>query len=121
MNLDYLFIHLPTLNYLNDELFPVPPPDGLGMSILITSPGLLYAVRAPWRASRTWWLAGAALARPDPDAPLLRRRLAPVRLPLRARLDPVRLGAVRLAAASDAARNEFVGIGVPRSASAGDG
>ena len=25
------------------------------------SPGLLYAVRAPWRQSRTWWLAGAAL------------------------------------------------------------
>jgi hypothetical protein len=32
------------------------------MSILITSPGLLYAVRAPWRESRAWWLAGAAVA-----------------------------------------------------------
>jgi hypothetical protein len=31
------------------------------MSIFITSPGLLYAVRAPWRTSRAWWLAGAAL------------------------------------------------------------
>ena len=41
--------------------FPFFRPDGLGMSIFITSPGLLYAVRAPWRASRTWWLAGAAL------------------------------------------------------------
>ena len=32
------------------------------MSILITSPGLLYAVRAPWGESRVWWLAGAAVA-----------------------------------------------------------
>ena len=75
--------------------FPWLKPDGLGMSILITSPGLLYAVRAPWRESRTWWLLGAARRGPRPDAPLLRRRLAPVRLPLRARLDPVRLRAVR--------------------------
>ena len=96
MNLDYLFIHLPMLNEVDGQVvFPFLRPDGLGMSILITSPGLLYAVRAPWRESRTWWLAGAALVGPDPDAPLLRRRLAPVRLPLRARLDPVRVGAVR--------------------------
>jgi hypothetical protein len=45
MNLDYLFTHLPTP-------IPNPPyfrPDGLGLSIFLTSPGLLRAVRAPWR------------------------------------------------------------------------
>ncbi len=57
MNLDYLFWHLPAFS----PTFPFVRPDGLGMSILLTSPGLLYAVRAPWRASRTWWIAGAAL------------------------------------------------------------
>jgi hypothetical protein len=31
------------------------------MSIFITSPGLLYAVRAPWRRSASWWLALCAL------------------------------------------------------------
>jgi hypothetical protein len=44
MNLDYLFTHLPAL-------IPTPPffrPDGLGLSIFLTSPGLLRAVRAPW-------------------------------------------------------------------------
>jgi hypothetical protein len=57
MNLDYLFTRLPTL-------IPDPPffrPDGLGMSVLITSPGLLFAMRADWRDRRAWWLAGAAL------------------------------------------------------------
>ena len=57
MNLDYLFLKVPR----RIAEFPYFQPDGLGMSIFITSPGLLYAVRAPWRASRTWWLAGAAL------------------------------------------------------------
>ena len=62
MNLDYLFIHLPMLNLVDGSLaFPFLRPDGLGMSILITSPGLLYAVKAPWGESRTWWLFGAAL------------------------------------------------------------
>ena len=62
MNLDYLFVH-PMLPYesLSNLQFPYLKPDGLGMSIFITSPGLLYAVRAPWRESRTWWLGGAAL------------------------------------------------------------
>jgi hypothetical protein len=32
------------------------------MSVLITSPGLLLAFFAPWRESRAWWLAGAAIA-----------------------------------------------------------
>jgi hypothetical protein len=57
MNLDYLFFHLPKVI----GTFPFFRPDGLGMSILLTSPGLLYAVRAPWRESRTWWLGLAAL------------------------------------------------------------
>ena len=57
MNLDYMFVHLPKLI----DTFPFFKPDGLGMSILLTSPGLLYAVRAPWRESRSWWLGLAAL------------------------------------------------------------
>ena len=57
MNLYYLFGKIPKLT----DTFPFFQPDGLGMSIFITSPGLLYAVRAPWRTSRVWWLAGAAL------------------------------------------------------------
>ena len=57
MNVDYLFLHMPKFSLA----FPFLTPDGLGMSIFITSPGLLYAVRASWRSSRTWWLAGAAL------------------------------------------------------------
>jgi hypothetical protein len=57
MNVDYLFTHLPTFSLT----FPFLQPDGLGMSIFLTSPGLLYAVRAPWRASRSWWLLGAAV------------------------------------------------------------
>ena len=57
MNLDYLFIHLPKVI----DTFPYLKPDGLGLSILLTSPGLLYAIRAPWRQSRSWWLALAAL------------------------------------------------------------
>ncbi|MBA2719593.1 MAG: hypothetical protein H0U52_10180 [Chloroflexi bacterium] len=57
MNLEYLFVKMPR----QIAEFPFFRPDGLGMSIFITSPGLLYASRAPWRSSRTWWLAGAAL------------------------------------------------------------
>jgi hypothetical protein len=58
MNLDYFLLHLP-------RLIPDPPffkPDGLGMSVFLTSPGLLFALRADWRQPRTWWLAGAAIA-----------------------------------------------------------
>jgi hypothetical protein len=57
MNLDYLLTHTPSA--IPD--FPYLRPDGLGMSIVITSPALLYAVKAPWRESRSWWLAGAGL------------------------------------------------------------
>ena len=58
MNLDYLFFHLP-------KLIPDPPffkPDGLGLSIFLTSPGLLYAVRADWRRTSSWILLAAAVA-----------------------------------------------------------
>src|SRR4030095_8616748 len=62
MNLDYLFLHLPTLNVVDGQpALPFLRPDGLGLSILLTSPVLLYAVRAPWRESRSWWLLGAAV------------------------------------------------------------
>ena len=45
MNLDYLLVHLPSV-------IAEPPffkPDGLGLSVLLTSPGLLLAFRAEWR------------------------------------------------------------------------
>jgi hypothetical protein len=57
MNVEYLFLHMPRFSLT----FPFLTPDGLGMSILLTSPGLLYAVRAPWRSSRVWWLGLSAL------------------------------------------------------------
>jgi len=57
MNIDYLFTKLPKFS----TTFPFLYPDGFGMSIFLTSPGLLYAIRAPWRESRSWWLAGATL------------------------------------------------------------
>jgi hypothetical protein len=58
MNLDYFLVHLP-------RPIPNPPffqPDGLGLSVFLTSPGLLFALRADWRRTRTWWLAGATIA-----------------------------------------------------------
>lgn len=58
MNLDYFLVHLP-------RLIPTPPffkPDGLGLSVFITSPGLLFALRADWRRPGSWWLAGATIA-----------------------------------------------------------
>ena len=58
MNLDYFLVHLPFP--IRDA--PFFQPDGLGMSVLITSPGLLFALRADWRQPRTWWLAGATIA-----------------------------------------------------------
>jgi hypothetical protein len=47
MNLDYLFLHLPRPM----ATFPFFRPDGLGMSIFLTSPGLLLAWRVPWRSA----------------------------------------------------------------------
>ena len=58
MNVDYLVFHLPTVI----DRFPFFKPDGLGMSVLITSPGLLFASQADWRRPRTWWLLGATIA-----------------------------------------------------------
>jgi hypothetical protein len=57
MNIDYLFQKVPAL--IPD--FPYFRPDGLGMSVFITSPALLLAVRAPWRERRSWWLLLAAV------------------------------------------------------------
>ncbi len=55
-NLDYFLVHLP----FPVADFPFLRPDGLGLSVLITSPGLLFAVRADWRDIRPWRLLGAA-------------------------------------------------------------
>jgi len=57
-NLDYFLFHLP-------QRIEEPPffrPDGLSLSVLITSPGLLLAALAPWRLWRSWLLLGAAIA-----------------------------------------------------------
>jgi hypothetical protein len=56
MNLDYLLLKLPALT----PEFPYFRPDGLGMSVLFTSPGLLLALRTPWRDPRSWLLLFAA-------------------------------------------------------------
>ena len=58
MNLDYFLVHMPRLV----AGWPFLRPDGLGMSVLLTSPGLLFALRADWRRPTTWWLTGAAIA-----------------------------------------------------------
>ena len=58
MNLDYFLIHLPTVI----PTFPFFRPDGLGLSVFITSPGLLFATQADWRRPRSRWLAGAVIA-----------------------------------------------------------
>jgi hypothetical protein len=57
-NLDYLLLH----PFRQIAQPPFLRPDGLGLSILLTSPGLLLALRADWRSMRSWLLAGAALA-----------------------------------------------------------
>lgn len=58
MNLDYFLFHLPIIV----PTFPYLRPDGLGLSVFITSPGLLFASQADWRRPRAWWLAGATIA-----------------------------------------------------------
>ena len=55
MNIDYLFLHTPT----QIAQFPFFKPDGLGMSIFITSPGLFWAVRSDWFSRRSWFLLAA--------------------------------------------------------------
>ncbi len=57
MNLEYLLWHLGQAT----DSFPWFKPDGLGMSILLTSPGLLLAVRADWRSRETIALGLTAL------------------------------------------------------------
>lgn len=62
MNLDYFLVHLP-------QPIAEPPffrPDGLGMSVLITSPGLLLAFRADWRRREVvlLWLAAVLVLIP---------------------------------------------------------
>jgi hypothetical protein len=57
MNLNYFLFHMPT----RIAHFPYIRPDGLGMSIFLTSPGLVLAFFAP-HTRRSLWLAGAAIA-----------------------------------------------------------
>ena len=57
MNLDYLFWKLP----LFTTSFPYFRPDGLGMSVLFTSPALFVGLLAPWRDRRTWILLATAV------------------------------------------------------------
>ena len=58
MNLDLLFVHVP----MPIKDFPFFKPDGMGLSVFLTSPALFLALRADWRSRRTWILAGAAVA-----------------------------------------------------------
>jgi hypothetical protein len=66
MNLDYLFVHLPTFMTRQPDgsiqLVWPPRPDGLGLSIFLTSPGLLLALRADWRSKMAIALGLTALA-----------------------------------------------------------
>ena len=57
MNIDYFLLHLPRFM----PTWPFLRPDGLGMSVLITSPGLLLALRADWRRPVAWFLAAATI------------------------------------------------------------
>lgn len=57
MNIDYFLLHVPRFM----PTWPFLRPDGLGMSVLITSPGLLLAFRADWRRPVSWFLAAAAI------------------------------------------------------------
>ena len=57
MNLEYFLGHLGQ----SAPDFPWFKPDGLGMSVLLTSPGLLLAVRADWRRRETIALGLTAL------------------------------------------------------------
>ncbi len=57
MNIDYLFLHRP--NPIPD--FPFFRPDGFGLSIILTSPALGLAIRAPWRSGLARALAVTAV------------------------------------------------------------
>ncbi len=58
MNIQYFLLDIP----VPIAQFPFFRPDGLGMSVLITSPGLLFAVRAGWRNRMSWLLLGTTVA-----------------------------------------------------------
>ena len=59
MNLDYFLLHLPTA----DPRLPVlPARTGWGCRSSSTSPGLLLAIRADWRAAAAGCSLGAAVA-----------------------------------------------------------
>ncbi len=62
MNLDYFLVHLPR----PIDRWPFFKPDGLGMSVLITSPGLLFAFLADRRRREVQllWLAAALVLIP---------------------------------------------------------
>ncbi len=57
MNVELFLLSVPSLQ----STFPFFKPDFHGMSILVTSPGLLLAIRADWRESRSWALLAAAV------------------------------------------------------------
>lgn len=57
-NLFYLLFYMPSFS----SEFPFLRPDGISLSIFLTSPALLYALLADWTRSRTWILAAAVLA-----------------------------------------------------------
>ena len=92
MNLDYFLLHLPKADRPASRS---SGPTASGCPCCSPVPGLLFAVRADWRQPRGLVAARGGDRRPHPDAPLLRRRLAPVRLPLLPRLGAVRHRPVR--------------------------
>lgn len=55
MNINYMFLLVPT----RIDQFPFFAPNGFGMSIFITSPGLFWAIRADWFKGRSWLLLAA--------------------------------------------------------------
>jgi hypothetical protein len=57
MNLDYFLVHLGQ----SISTFPWFKPDGLGLSVFLTSPGLLLALRANWHSRETIALGVTAL------------------------------------------------------------
>jgi len=57
MNLEYFLWHLGQ----SIPSFPWFKPDGLGMSVFVTSPGLVLAIRADWRKRETIALGATAL------------------------------------------------------------
>ena len=108
MNVDYLFLRLP--------VFSCHSPSSGRTASGCRSSSRRRAPRTRRRRPGGHRARGGCRRRhprPDPDAPVLRRRLAPVRLPLCPRLHPVRLGAVRRGRGRAAERRNAVGLGGP--------